>query len=223
MSKGLYLIQQGLADMGYDPGPTDGLWGPRTRAAVNAMAAADGAPRQAVQAAPVAPAATVRPSDRELPWMAIARQHLGLHEGRDNAALRRFLSSDGHALGDPAQLPWCGDFVETCIRIGLPKEPIPDLPYWARSWEDFAKPTLATFGAVVVFERGPTSGHVAFLVGRDQDNWYCLGGNQSDGVTIARIGRARTLAIRWPTTWVPPALHLAAMAPGQTTLSTNEA
>lgn len=33
MSKGVYLIQQGLADMGYDPGPLDGLVGPRTLAA----------------------------------------------------------------------------------------------------------------------------------------------------------------------------------------------
>ncbi len=57
MSKGLHLIQQGLVDLGYQPGPPDGLWGPQTRAAVNALAAADGAPRQAAQAAPVALAA----------------------------------------------------------------------------------------------------------------------------------------------------------------------
>lgn len=36
------LIQTGARDLGYDPGKIDGLWGPQTRAAVVALAAADG-------------------------------------------------------------------------------------------------------------------------------------------------------------------------------------
>jgi len=161
----------------------------------------------------------------KLPWMEIARQQLGLHEGRDNTALRSFLSSDGATLGDPAKLPWCGDFVQTCFKIGLKGEPIPELPYWARSWLNFGDPVFPRFGAVIVFERGPKSGHVAFLVGQDRQFWYCLGGNQNDGVTIAEIDRSRLLGCRWPVIWPKNRLPdiLPEMVPGQMTLSTNEA
>lgn len=36
-SRGLRKVQRGLQEMGFDPGPTDGLWGPRTAAAVAAL------------------------------------------------------------------------------------------------------------------------------------------------------------------------------------------
>jgi uncharacterized protein (TIGR02594 family) len=216
MSKDAYrMLQTALRGLGYDPGPVDGLWGARTRAAVNALAAADGAPRAAPDPAPAA-------APDPLPWMAIARQQLGLHEARDNAALRAFLASDGHALGDPAKLPWCGDFVETCIRLGLPGEPVPANPYFARNWLTFGVYSAAIAGAVVVFERGPSAGHVAFLLGQDATAFYCLGGNQGDGVIIARIARARALGFRWPTTWPAVIAPLPVMTPGQTKLTTNE-
>ncbi|BCH23502.1 hypothetical protein [Mesorhizobium sp. L-8-3] len=44
------------------------------------------------------------------PWIAIARAKIGQHEKIYNKKLRDWLKSDGHALGDPAKLPWCGDF-----------------------------------------------------------------------------------------------------------------
>ena len=50
---------------------------------------------------------------------------LGLHETRHNADLKAFLRSDGGTLGDPAELPWCGDYVHTCLRLGLPAETFP--------------------------------------------------------------------------------------------------
>lgn len=45
MSQGVYRIQEGLASLGYDPGPIDGLWGPRTANALVELAAANGRPR----------------------------------------------------------------------------------------------------------------------------------------------------------------------------------
>ncbi|MEP9380673.1 hypothetical protein ABLE91_28575 [Aquabacter sp. CN5-332] len=71
------------------------------------------------------------------PWIALAQRKMGLHEVRDNKALKDFLKSDGHALGDPAKLPWCGDFVETCIAVSLPREPMIDNRYWALNWPKF--------------------------------------------------------------------------------------
>jgi len=35
-----------------------------------------------------------------------------------------WLKRDGRSLSDPVKNPWCGDFVETCIRIALPNEPL---------------------------------------------------------------------------------------------------
>jgi hypothetical protein len=65
------------------------------------------------------------------PWMDLGLSKLGLREGRDNIELAAFLKSDGKTLGDPAKLPWCGDFVETCIARTLSMEGLPANPYLA--------------------------------------------------------------------------------------------
>lgn len=207
------LIQAGLTQMGYAPGAPDGLFGPKTHAAAVAWLTARGAP--APHALPVT----------DLPWMAQAKRVLGRHETRDNGWLRKWLRSDGRTLGDPAQLPWCGDFVETCIRLALPKEPFPgalgENPYWARNWLRLGFATALTYGAIVVFSRG-TGGHVGFAVGQNEGAIHVLGGNQSNAVTIARIDRARLLGARWPATFPTSPISLLRVA-RDGKLSTNEA
>lgn len=214
MNQGYRDLQAALLQLGYDPGPIDGAWGPKTRAAINALASADGAPRGPADFAD------------DLPWMRVAREHLDLHEGRDNKVLREFLQMDGATLGDPSKLPWCGDFVETCVKVGLPGETfigaLKENPYWARNWLAFGVAWEPTYGAVVVFERGPTSGHVGFLVGEDADCFYVLGGNQSDAVTIARITKKRAIGLRWPLSYPRRLIRLPQMEPGQTVITTNE-
>ncbi len=191
--------------------PADGQFGPATLAASMALL-----PKSAPKATGAA-----------LPWMTVARQHLGLHEGVDNAALRAFLSSDKATVGDPAKLPWCGDFVETCMKLGLPGEVftgrVKENPYFARNWLDFGRECSPTYGAVVVFERGPASGHVAFLVGVDAVSYYTLGGNQSDGITVARIAASRALGFRWPNSVPIRSTPLTDMTPGNMKISDNEA
>tara|TARA_R110002126_G_scaffold44153_2_gene126133 strand:+ start:545 stop:1216 length:672 start_codon:yes stop_codon:yes gene_type:complete len=49
-------------------------------------------------------------------------------------------------------------------------------------------------GAVLVFERG-SGGHVGFAIGQDDTNFYVLGGNQSDAVTVARIAKSLLLDV----------------------------
>lgn len=217
MSEHLKQIQFALADLGHNPGPIDGQWGPRTEAATRALISALGRAAAATPASPVT----------DLPWMAEAKRVLGRHEGRDNGWLRSWLKSDGKTLGDPAQLPWCGDFVETCIRLALPGEPFPgalgENPYWARNWLRLGAEIAPAYGAVLVFERGPSSGHVGFAVGQDAGNYFVLGGNQSNAVTVARIAKARLLGARWPSTFARPVLpRLPQMASGDP-ISTNEA
>ena len=54
-------------------------------------------------------------------------------------------------------------------------------------------------GAIVIFERGADSGHVGFVVGRDdKNNLMVLGGNQGDMVSIKPFDQDRVLGYRWP-------------------------
>lgn len=187
-------IQRGLEDLGLKPGPIDGIWGKKTEAAVRQLLVTAGKP-------------VLTDAVTDLPWMVEAKRLLGRHEVRDNGWLRNWLRSDGKTLGDPAKLPWCGDFVETSIRLALPGEPFPgalgENRYWARNWLRLGAEISPCYGAVVVFERG-SGGHVGFAMGEDADALHVLGGNQSNAVTIARIAKNRLLGARWPSTWPRP-------------------
>lgn len=213
-------IQRALVRLGYDIGKSgknkdgvDGVPGRLTLAAIKALQKKNGLPGSGIPG-PKTFALLGLAEDAgqhlEPPWMAIARSKVGMHEIRDNKSLRAFLKSDGNALGDPSKLPWCGDFVETCVALALPDEPIRPTthnnPYWAKNWEGFglslAEPSP---GAILVFGRDG-GGHVAFYVGEDGPNYIVLGGNQGNAVSIMKIAKSRLLArgIRWPTTFARP-------------------
>ena len=227
-------VQTLLAELGFAPGPIDGIRGPLTDAAIITFKKSRGLrPRAyvgpitlaALEAAGRARSAPAAGSG--LPWMEIAADLLGMHERRDNAELRSFLKSDGHALGDPAVFPWCGDFVETCIRLALSEEPFPgplgQNPYWALNWRHLGVATPPTFGAICQTERDG-GGHVFFLIGEDSASWYALGGNQANSVSRARISKSRKLAgCRWPATFPARPIALPRLTPGDIALSTNEA
>ena len=121
--------------------------------------------------------------------------------------------------------PWCGDFVETCIHMGLPDEPLLGAlgtnPYWARNWLLFGQAVQLITGAVLIFERG-SGGHVGFAVGQVDASFFVLGGNESDAVTIARIAKSRLLGARWPATYPLCPQRLPTMKPGEFLATTNE-
>jgi len=208
----LRLIQSGLDKLGHSPGAIDGLWGLRTARAMKALLAANG---RAASVAPPGP----------LPWITEATSALGRHEARDRSWLVDWLKRDGRSLGDPGKNPWCGDFVETSIRVALPDEPLLGAlgvnPYWARNWLLFGQEVKPTPGAVLVFARG-SGGHVGFAIGQDDTHLYVLDGNQSDAVTIARIAKSRLLGARWPSTYPPRLQRLPTMKPGEFRATTNE-
>ncbi len=162
---------------------------------------------------------------KELPWIIEGKKVFGLHEVNDNAALRAWLKSDGKTLGDPKALPWCGDYVETCIKKTLPKETFPgalgENPYWARNWALFGKEVKPCYGAVGVFVRDG-GGHVGFLVGEDATDWYVLGGNQGNTVSIVRIAKNRMIAARWPSTAEASTKPLPKLTAASIPKSTNE-
>lgn len=215
MTVDAYKLQQALKDKGFDPGEIDGQIGRKTIAAVVAFQKAEGLDIQNYGTiGPKTIAALFGEGTKTdllvmKPWFDLALTKKGLHEGRDNAALRQFLKSDGKTLGDPSKLPWCGDFVETCIASTLRNEIIPINPYLARNWMKFGKEIKPTLGAILVFwrgSRGGSQGHVGFYAGESKNGklLYVLGGNQSNTVSLAPLGADRLLGARWPLTASEP-------------------
>jgi len=166
-----------------------------------------------------------KPKMRELPWIVEGKKVFGLHEKHNKGQLTRWLKSDGRRLGDTEKLPWCGDYVETAIKNALPNEEfygrLKENPYWARNWIRFGVETPPVYGAILVFSRG-NGGHVGFAVGQDKDDFYVLGGNQSNAVTISRISKSRLLAARWPASWKNPRKVLPHMSHNNIPKTTNE-
>lgn len=218
MSMTIKELQKLLRDAGFDPGPIDGIAGAMTRAAVRDFQEDRGLDVDGIAGDKTIAALTGHSNQHEtvapLPWLAEARRHLGLQEGTKTA--------DKLMRLDTAQIPWCGAFVAMCMGA-LPREPLPANPLWARDWAKFGKRIEApAMGAVAVFSRGPTSGHVGFVAGHDAGALHILGGNQSNRVSITKIAKARLLGYRWPTSWPLPG----GILPHSTlagTLSTNEA
>lgn len=219
-------VQERLAALGFAPGPVDGVMGPRTESAILAFKRSMGL-KMRLWVGPQTWKLLHEPQldlgEKELPWLVEARKVMNLHEVYDNAALRRWLASDKHALGDPARLPWCGDFVETAIRLALPGEPVPKNPYWALNWRNFGLPTEPTYGAVGSIRRDG-GGHVFFLVGQDRTRYFALGGNQSNKVSVVPIDKSRCPpeSFRWPATYDREQVNLPSMTSSAAS-STNEA
>lgn len=196
-----------LKGAGFDPGPIDGVEGPKTRAAAYAFS---------------------KPVGVELPWLKEAEVAMGLHEVMYSEELRAWLRKDGATLGDPAKLPWCGDFVETAIKLALPKEKVPANPYLARNWAEWGEDANRRYGAVIVFWRGTkkgTQGHVGFATAIDEARGLVevLGGNQGNEVSRAWLGMDRILAWRAPKGWASKMPLIGARSSGGAAISTNEA
>lgn len=207
-------IQAALNEQGYRAGPVDGVRGRMTITAIRAFQRKNGLFPDAIVGPKTraklfkgdASASGVKPtSDDLLPWMSEAKRVKGLHESRNHSRISRWLRSDGATVGDPAKIPWCGDFCQTAIALSMPDEPIPENPYLAANWMKFGTECKPQFGCVLVFWRGSPSswkGHVGFYVGESGSHFHVLGGNQSNAVTITKIAknRLRKGGSRWPLT-----------------------
>lgn len=235
-------LQSRLIALGYSVGPAgaDGVMGRNTIAAITKF--------QADAKLPIRYPGTVGPitigalntrtvagapvlDDKVLPpWYVEARRKIGLQETINNKSLREYLKSDGSTLGDPAKLPWCGDFQETIIALTLPLEPMIENPYYALNWKKFgvALPAdMVPLGAIAPFERKVAGklvgGHIGTIVGHDKTYYHVLGGNQSNAITIAKIAKNRLSgSLRWPLTYPLPTKSLQ-LSTLDATITTNEA
>jgi uncharacterized protein (TIGR02594 family) len=189
-------LQQALRQRGYDPGPIDGVRGPKTSAAIRAFQRAHRLSIDGI-AGPMTLSRLGLKSDAaiEMGWLSEAWAQNGVAElmGAD---------SNPSLIGyqDDRQ-PWCGLFVAHCIAHALPAEPLPARPLAARSWLQFGQRCDVQLGAVLIFWRGTPkgwTGHVGFCIGADATAYHVLGGNQGDTVSTVRIARQRLLGARWP-------------------------
>lgn len=230
-------LQTALKAKGFDPGKIDGIYGPKTEKAIVAFKRSKG-----LVARPYVGPITLEalglprnPSASDLimpPWLNEISKHMNLHERNDFQKLYAWLKSDGRTLGDPRVLPWCGDAVETAVRLALHNEPFPGAlgrnPYLARNWMLFGKECSDLYGAIAVFWRGTktgNSGHVGFAIGYDPilRRYRIRGGNQSDSISDAWLNEDRLLGLRWPTSYVGEPQFLPYMDSKGAIVSVNEA
>lgn len=219
-------VQTRLRELGFDPGPLDGVRGPRTDAAIVDFKRSIGL-RARPYLGPLTLAAlkeTPAAYATSVPWMAEAEAIRGLHESRNTAALKKWFDKSV-AWIDPREVPWCGAFVATCLRKWDAGVALPENPLGARNWQKWGDGVNPVFGSVLAFWRinkAHWAGHVGFYHGEDDTHFHVLGGNQSDAVTITRIDKSRLLAARWPT-GEPVTGRPIFLTPGGTPISHNEA
>lgn len=197
-------VQARLKQLGFDPGPIDGIQGPRTDAAICAFKRSIGFRDRPyigpLTLAALQPIAAPEATPTSIPWMEAAAQVRGLHEARDVSRLRAWFDRSV-AWIDPREIPWCGAFVATCLRKADPDMGLPQNPLGARNWQFWGKSSDPVFGSVLVFWRISKShwaGHVGFYHGEDATHYHVLGGNQSNAVTVSRVEKTRLLSSRWP-------------------------
>ena len=207
-------VQTRLAAHGFDPGAIDGQRGERTDGALIRFKASRGLRRRAYVGLGTEAALMDEPqltTDGEAPrWMEVAGRYLGLREmvgARHNPQiLSWWLDIDSGWFKDD-ETPWCGAFVGGVLAEAGLSVPSRDGAR-ARAWEDWGQGLdEPAVGAVVTFFRGGResgSGHVAFVAGRGRGGRIaCLGGNQSDAVSVAEYEEQRgsswgVTSYRWP-------------------------
>jgi uncharacterized protein (TIGR02594 family) len=160
----------------------------------------------------------------EPPWIVEGMKHIGLseiHGSQHNPAILRWWSLIRAPFTDD-ETPWCAGYVGGVLEsVGIQST----RSAWARSYLNWdVRLNHPVKGCVVVFERGPQSGHVGFAVGRDsRGNLMVLGGNQGDVVSIKPFPLSRVLGYRWPKERPVPLYKTLAVIASDGALSTNEA
>ena len=94
------------------------------------------------------------------------------------------------------EIPWCALFANMVLtKVGIKGTET----LWALDWDKWGQklpgPAVGAFAPM----KREGGGHIAIVVGRDtRGNLMCLGGNQSDRVSIIPFPADRPLSFRWP-------------------------
>jgi uncharacterized protein (TIGR02594 family) len=135
-------------------------------------------------------------------WCLALYAHIGERELEpgDNAHILNFFNVVKAFDAAKDEIPWCaGGLGASLERVGIGST----RSLMAKSYLNWGKPLDAPrVGAITVFDRppDPSLGHVAFALSWDDDYVECLGANQGNGVSIAKLDRSLVRAFRWPST-----------------------
>lgn len=224
--------QRRLAELGYDPGPVDGVRGRMTIAAVKRFQMAmhlhvDGIVGPATLRALLGGAMTkAEDSPDAMPWLDEARRLMGTKEaaGKGNSPVIMDWAKQLDIWYPNDEVAWCGLFIAHCIGSTLPEESLPVNPLGARNWGSFGDACGVIDGAIASFWRGSKSGwlgHVGIITGQTKTTIEIIGGNQSNTVSTIQMPRDRLLATRWPKTALK--VEKATMGSGAAMTDGNEA
>lgn len=204
-------IQKRLSELGFDPGPHDGIRGRQTITAVenfqrSRRLTVDGLVGPQTLAA-LFGGAIVAPheSPDAMPWLAEALRLMGTREvaGPKNSPVIMDWAEQLDLAYPNDDVPWCGLFIAHCIAATLPREPLPSNPLGARNWAKFGEACDVIDGAIAAFWRGSPSGwlgHVGIVTAQTRTHVEIVGGNQSNMVSKILMPRSRLLATRRPVT-----------------------
>lgn len=181
-------------------------------------------------------------ASKEPPWLAYARQQLGVREivgPKHSPIIMGWIKSLGGAvLGIEVkddETPWCGTFVAMCMAVAKHKPP--RIAVRASSWGGWGRQLLGPrLGCVMVFTR-TGGGHVGFYIGEDDGDpagrtaaerapsYHILGGNQNNAVTTMRLAKTRLSegGMRWPDGVPLPPAQPIKLTPKGAPASENEA
>jgi uncharacterized protein (TIGR02594 family) len=178
----------------------DGEVGAQTAQAIDQAVAgapvAAGRP-QSQPPAPPPPGADTRPL-----WVIEGLKWLNLREAPEDADNPEILAMAREEGGEIAKdfkhdsIPWCALYANMVLtKVGIKGTET----LWALDWADWGQKLAGpAVGAFAPMKRAG-GGHIAIVVGRDsQGSLMCLGGNQSDRVSIVPFPTDRPLSFRWP-------------------------
>lgn len=149
------------------------------------------------------PATAAAPMGTSARHYALAREYLGLREqpgsGTHPLLVPMFALTPSWLDRDDSVTAWCGIFrgwLGHRAGTGLPAEHFRAAAWakWGRA-VDVAKPATWQQGDTIVMTR-PGGNHVCLLDRVDGQTAWCLGGNQSNAVTIAKFPLSRITAVR---------------------------
>ena len=141
-------------------------------------------------------------TDTRPPWVIEGLKWLNLHEApgkADNPEILEWAKAEGGKIASKYthdEIPWCSLFANMVLsKVGIQGTKT----LWALDWDKWGqKLPGAAVGAFAPMKRDG-GGHIVIVVGRDaHGNLMCLGGNQSDAVSIIAFPANRPLSFRWP-------------------------
>jgi len=138
---------------------------------------------------PVAFIEHVRKLNPEPGWIVIAKKEIGQKEIKGSKHNKRILEYHDSTTfnADTDEVPWCSSFVNWVItQAGYNGTN----SSWAKDWIKWGrKMDKPVYGAICTIDysyKGEKGGHVGFVVGKEENYVYLLGGNQGDQVKVSK-------------------------------------